>query len=198
MPVTALPLHSSSPCPLHHHPIPSTMPPNYRKKSKKSKKKSGRVSSAPLAGDSSGIFAVDSRQDSTAIENAGAGPSRSDEPPTPSVPDDSTLKGHGSQPRTRQPRSDKNVVESPPSASLPTPNQDPLRQLPHQPVPALQPGHNPGVSRSPGSITSFFTGASGFQMGDIHYYDVTYLPANRGSSAGDKSIDGMPIFISIH
>jgi hypothetical protein len=184
----------------HHHPIPPRCP-KIHPRNPRNLRRSPVVGPAPRYPTvSSGISAVDSRQDSTEIGNAGAGPSRSDEPPTPSVPGNSTLKSHGSRLSTCQPRSDKNVVESPPSAALPTPNQHPLRQPPHQPVPAPQPDDNPGVPRFPGSTTSFLTNASDFRMRDIHYYEAFYLPANRGSSAGDNSIDGnsMPKFISIH
>jgi hypothetical protein len=170
------------------------MPKDSKKKS--SKKKYSHVSGVPLAGRRSGRFAVNSPQDSADIDSAGAGPSRSDEPPTPSVPNSSTPKSHGSQPRTCRLRSENNVTESLEFAVPPMPNQGPLRQPPHQPVPEPQPDDNPGVPKFPGSVTSFLTNASDFRMRDIHY--SYYEAAYRGSGARDNSSDGMSRFISIH
>jgi hypothetical protein len=109
-------------------------------------------------------------------------------------------ESHGPQPPVRQSRRENNITKSSQygvalSLSM-TSNQDLLRP-PHQPLPALQPADDPALPRVHGGTTSFLTGASGFRMRDIHYYEASQ-PVNTGGGAGDTSIDGMSKFIQIH
>ena len=139
---------------------------------------------------------VDCHQDSHGI----AGPSGSDHRSTRSVPDlslpvhNSTSQSHRSHPPIRQSRSENNVVESSQCAALSIPgDRDLLPRPPHQLYPTLPPDDNPAVPRVHGGTTTFLAGASGFRMGDMHYYEGCHLSVNAEGGAGDRSIDGMSV-----
>ncbi|RXW19305.1 hypothetical protein EST38_g6532 [Candolleomyces aberdarensis] len=110
------------------------------------------------------------------IASAGVGPGRSDHPSTRPAPDlslvahNSTPQSDGSQPPIPQPRADNEQC----AALLLPSGQDLLRQPPPQPFPTLQSDDNSAVH---GGTTTFFAGANGVRMRDIHYHE---RPVNTG------------------
>ncbi|KAJ2929822.1 hypothetical protein H1R20_g7265, partial [Candolleomyces eurysporus] len=107
--------------------------------------------------------------------------------PDLSLPVDKSAQSHGFQPPICQTGSDNERAHSNISAFSVSGNQD-LR--PPQLAPTLPLCDTSTAPRPHGGTTSFLAGASGFRMGDIQYFEGSYVALNIGGGVGDKSIDG--------
>ncbi|RXW19266.1 hypothetical protein EST38_g6581 [Candolleomyces aberdarensis] len=72
-------------------------------------------------------------------------------------------------------------------------NQDLLR--PPQTFPTLRPDDQRAGQRAGGATTSFFSGASGVNTGDIQYFEASHITVHSGGGAGDTSNEGWELLL---
>ncbi|RXW13085.1 hypothetical protein EST38_g12769 [Candolleomyces aberdarensis] len=73
-------------------------------------------------------------------------------------------------------------------------NQDLLR--PPQTFPTLHPDDQRAAQRAGGTTTSFFSGASGVNTGDIQYFEASHITVHSGGGVGDTSNDGWELLLN--